>query len=110
MAPPLARYFALAVVGQGRVGRNCVVEALADGSVAVRPFSGEEAVTVGVSGIVAVCNGERLTVDDRAALTALVAGAPTLDRAIAAASAYLAAHGLYLAAAAPAVLLPLPRR
>lgn len=106
----MPRYFALALLDNGRVVRNAIVEIAPDGTVATRPFAGEEPRTACVSGIVAACNAATLTAAHRARLAALVADAPSLDRAIADADAYLAANALYAPPSAPPILLPLPRR
>lgn len=89
------QYLALGVLHQGQLYRNSIVSLVAD-QVVIRPFDGEVAQTIFVSGLVAVCASSRLTPGHRRALSLRVQDAPLLDRAILRADRYLTSNSLYL--------------
>jgi hypothetical protein len=89
------QYLANGVLHCGRLYRNAIV-AIDGDEVTLRPFAGEEAGTVFVSGIIVVCRRTMLTTEHVATLTEMVKSAPTFAAAAIAAADYVAASNLYL--------------
>lgn len=92
------QYLASGVLHCGKLYRNAIV-AIDGDKVTLRPFVGEEAGTVFVSGIIVVCRHAMLTERHIATLTAMVKNASTFDAAADAVVDYVATNNLCLTSA-----------
>ena len=109
------KYLAHAVLHNEKIWRTSIISLDADNDVSIDRFIQEVPGTVFVSGIICVCNSERLTEAHRKQLAHIVTSARLIETAIRKANKYMSANSLYMQQAenqqsSSPVILPLSRK
>ncbi|MCM1022263.1 MAG: hypothetical protein NC343_08160 [Muribaculum sp.] len=105
------RYLSNAVVHNGELYRNSIVSINAKDEVCIERFIEETPETIFISGIVCVCNSQRVTDNHRKALNHIVESSHLMETAIRKVREYMTIHSLYmnLSPDSTPMLLPLKR-